>query len=211
MFFIKRILNAILLSAIVLWVTPFAYFYFKPSSNKVNQDVAQFKMETNLKTQTLIQNNSKARFKAKVNLNPNIWTNEFEIDKGESDGILLGNAVTNSEWQLIGLVTQVKNNTGIIRAITNPKTNLPVWVGNPDNKGLLVGQYGYSSEVDWLKNNQDLDSKPVYTANFSKNTAANLFIGTAQNVQLGKSGSFYRVDVLDLANIWQTDGSVLVW
>ena len=211
MLIIKRILNAILLSALVLWVMPFVYFYFKPSSDKVNQNTAQFKIETNLKIQQFIKNDSKARFKAQVNLNPNIWVNEFEIDKGESDGILIGNAVTNSEGQLIGLVAQVKNNASIVKTVTSPKINLPVWVGEPDKKGLMSGLYGYSAEVDWLRDSQDLDSKPIYTTSFSKNTVANLFVGTAQNVKLGKSGSFYRVDVLDLASIWQTDGSVLVW
>jgi cell shape-determining protein MreC len=211
MIFIKRIISALILSTIILWVAPYIYFYSKSSSNKPNSINLEFKNTTNPSIQNFLKNEEKPRFKANISINPSVWTSEFEVDKGEKDGILVGNAVTNSQNQLLGLVYQVKSNSSLVRSITNPKTNLPVWVGEAENKGLLNGLYGYSSEVDWLRSNQNLDNKPIYTTNLSKNTAPNIFIGIAQNIQLGKSGSFYRVDVLDIANVWQTDGTVLIW
>ena len=211
MIFFKRILYALILSAIILWISPFVYFYFRPSNGSTDQVIGGFKNQVLINNENTSNKETNARFKAKIKLNPSIWANEFEIDKGENDNVFIGNAITNEQNQLLGLVYKADANSSLVRSVTNPETNIPVWVSKEDNKGLLSGLYGYSAEVNWLKNNQDLDSKPIFTTNLSKITAANIFIGTAQNVQIGKSGSFYRVDVVGIASIWDTNGSVLVW
>lgn len=203
---LKRLIYSIIISFVILWIWPYIYFYFKPSSN------------TLAKTQ-IFNNNSSKNYSADLNpkliskiiITPNIWANSFTIDKGSLDGVLFGGVITNSNGQVLGVITRVDSNTSLVKTITNPETRLAVWVGKSSNKGLLSGLYGYSAEVDWIQDNTELLDQPVYTSNYSKNTKEGLYVGRVQDVRLGKSGSFYAASLNDLTNIWQTDGSVLVW
>jgi len=203
---LKRLIYAILITHVMLWAWPYAYFYFKPRQNTENQ-IQIFK-------KALSKNYSadlNPKLVSKIITTPNIWTNSFSIDKGSADGVLFGGVITNNSGQVLGVVSQVDSNTSLVKTITNPETKLAVWVGKSSNKGLLSGLYGYSAEVDWIQDDTELVNQPVYTSNFSKNTKEGLYVGKVQDVRLGKSGSFYAASLNDLTNIWQTDGSVLVW
>lgn len=202
---LKRIVYGVLIAYAMIWVWPFAYFYFKPPAS------------SSIKTQVFKNNSSNfsadlnPKLVSKIIITPSIWVNSFRIDKGAIDGVLFGAIITNYSGQVLGIVSQVEPDTSFVKTITNPETKLAVWVGKSSNNGLLSGLYGYSAEVDWIEDNTQLIDQPVYTSNYSKNTKEGLYVGKVQDVQLGKSGSFYAATLYDLANIWQTDGSVLVW
>jgi len=215
MFWIKPTIYKLLIIILILGLGVVIFLGFLNQPKAIPKPLVQSEFpSTNTTSKALepyLQTDLKPRFTAKIELNPEIWTTEFNMDKGEFDGVKFGNVVTNTKGQVIGLIVKTDLNTSVVSSLASLKTNLPVTVGNPDNKGLLTGLYGYGTEVNWLQNGENLDNQPVYTSSFSKNTQGNLLIGLAQNTQLGKSGSFYRVDVSDLANIWQTDEIVLVW
>ena len=203
---LKRLIYAILITFVMLWAWPYVYFYFKPYTNPVvNTQIYNTYVSKNYSTDL------NPKLIAKIMTTPNIWTDSFTIDKGSSDGVLFGGVITNNNGQVLGVITQVDPNSSFVKTITNPETKLAVWVGKSSNKGLLSGLYGYSAEVDWIQDSTDIINQPVYTSNYSKNTKEGLYIGKVQDVQLGKSGSFYAASLNDLTNIWQTDGSVLVW
>ncbi len=215
MFAIKSILSRLIIATLAASIISGVLYYFRVVPKATTKpEIALKSTPTKTSSRDFRQNtkiDKKPRFTAKVNLNTKVSVSNFEIDKGELDGIVVGNVITDSDNRVVGLVAKTQAKTSIVNTLPNIKTNLPVVIGSLKNKGLLTGLYGYSAEVNWLQNGLDLENQPIYTSNFSKNTQADLLIGFSQNAQLGKSGSFYRVDVADLSTAWQTNQDVLVW
>ena len=65
--------------------------------------------------------------------------NTFILDKGENNAIATGMAVLSFDGNLAGIVISVSFNSAKVRALSDPKSNIPVRVAGSDVYGFLRG------------------------------------------------------------------------
>jgi len=169
----------------------------------------------NEKTNSTSSNNllSEFKYKIKANLRANQETDllHFEIDKGEDDGVEVGNAVTNQNGQLLGIIDSKTSKNSKVQLLTSPDFKIPVWIKNENNKGLLKGLYGYSAEINWISDGKDIENVPIFTSNLNNKSKSGLLVGYSYNTRIGKSGSFYTANINKIAKIPNISDNVLVW
>lgn len=132
------------------------------------------------------------------------WFNTLVIDKGLSDGIEEGDAVTNHE-ALIGTVIEVMDKSSVVRLITNNQNKVSAKVLDKDITYGII--YEYKNDfltMQGLKNNKISEGSKVVTTGMSYLYPAGIYIGDVSSVktdELGLSTTVLIKTPVDFNNI----------
>ncbi|WP_320663669.1 rod shape-determining protein MreC [Prochlorococcus sp. MIT 1223] len=110
------------------------------------------------------------------------WWQQLELNKGNKDGILIGDSVI-APGGLIGIIHGVSQNTSRVKLLTSPGSKIGVWVDRIKQHGILVGMGTDRTKLSFLK--KDADPKVgdiVSTSPASTLVPPNLVIGVIQAI-----------------------------
>jgi rod shape-determining protein MreC len=127
------------------------------------------------------------------------------INKGQSKGIDLGQAVLVGEGILIGRVIEVNTNTAKIRLITDKNFKVNAKLIETDGKGIVFGQYGTSAIMKMIPQTIKINKgDSIVTSELSEGLQKDLLIGYTQDVVTTADGLFQEVTIFlprDLENL----------
>ena len=120
--------------------------------------------------------------------NPSIWYDEFTINKGIKDNIKVGNMVINHEG-IVGIVSNVYDNSSIVSLITNINTKKKITVGIKVEEEVI---YGLISNYDKIRNEITISEltkdisinggESIVTTNFTSTFKEGLIIAKVKNI-----------------------------
>ena len=127
-------------------------------------------------------NNDKRISAAVISRSSSSWWQQLEINKGEKDGILKGQAVLGPGG-LIGLVDSITPLTSRVRLLTDPGHQIGVLIDRTKRHGLLTGMGTNRPKLIFLnKNSLTKIGDAVTTSPASTLLPPNLIIGIVQFV-----------------------------
>lgn len=107
------------------------------------------------------------------------------INRGQNDGLKIGQPAIIGEGILIGVIVKVDNDTAIIRLIDDNQSKIAATSLNKDNSiGIVEGGYGISIKMVFIPQNEQLNVEDiVVTSGLQENIPAGLAIGTIEAVE----------------------------
>lgn len=126
--------------------------------------------------------------------NPEFWYDELTINKGRVDNIKVGSMVINNEG-VIGIISNVYDNTSTISLITNIDKNRKITVGiiNKDETiyGLISNYDKNKNEIIISELTKDItitDDLSVITTNFTNTFKEGLIIAKVKDIKDDSNG-----------------------
>ena len=117
-----------------------------------------------------------------ISREPGGWWQQLELGKGQLEGLAAGNAVLGPGG-LLGVVHSVTPSTARVRLLTDPGSQVGVWVGRTQRHGLLTGIGTSRPVLRFLE--KDPGVRPgdvVVTSPASTLLPPNLTVGVIQSV-----------------------------
>ncbi len=111
-------------------------------------------------------------------------TSELTIDKGSSDGVVSGSAVTIADGHLLGVVTSVANGSAQVRLVHSQASSIPAMIINSDRTiGLVEGQEGTVLRMQYIPLDANVhEGDVVVTSGLAGGLPANIVIGLVTSV-----------------------------
>lgn len=127
------------------------------------------------------------------------------IDKGQSDGVILGQAVIVSPGILVGRVTKTFSGTSQVTLITDPSITMNGEVADSGARGLVKGEHGISLILDLVTQNEVIKAgDKIITSGLSGDFPRGLLIGEINAIKTSSSELFQQAFVTpatDLKNL----------
>lgn len=127
------------------------------------------------------------------------------IDKGEADGVNLGQAVIVAPGLLAGRITKTYRNSAELTLITDPTMTINGEVADSGAKGLVKGEHGISLVLDLVTQNEVIKSgDKIITSGLSGDFPRGLLIGEINAIKSSSSDLFQQAfvsPVTDLKNL----------
>lgn len=136
------------------------------------------------------------------------WFSIFTIDKGSNDGLEKGMNVI-AGGGLVGIITQVSENSSQIRSVIDDNSNISAMFIDTGNTCIVQGNLklmdsGLISLTHIKKDTEVRDGDKIVTSNISSEYLEGILIGYAKDVTLDSNGltkSGYVVPVVDFEQI----------
>lgn len=138
-------------------------------------------------------------------LDPTGFVQIIVIDKGEANGLQLGQAVIVSPGILVGRVTKTYRTTSEITLITDPTMTINAEVSDSGARGLLKGEHGISLILDLVTQNEVIKSGDrLITSGLAGDFPRGLLIGEINAIKSSSSELFQQAfvsPIVDLRNL----------
>ena len=129
----------------------------------------------------------------------------FFINKGTESDIEIGDTVISFDGSLVGIVSEVSNEFGRVRALNDSKSNIPVRVSGTEIYGFLRGQGSDEPKIGFFS---DPEFKPyrglaLITSKIGGILPDGIFVGTIAselNVTVSDQSKITRIMVLKFDN-----------
>jgi len=142
-----------------------------------------------------------------IGRSPLNFSQTFVIDKGEEDGIKVGQAVIWGGKTLVGEVIEVSKNFSTVKALTDTEFKVAVFVGDNKIEGLFKGNGFLDSYVDLIPLKEQVQEKDqVYTSGLDKKFIRGLYIGEVKSIEKPQDKIFLDIKIepaLDWTKIYQ--------
>ncbi len=113
------------------------------------------------------------------------------IDKGENDGVFVGNLVTNERGELIGDVILTTRTSALMRLITHPDFSVAIKKQQDVSPlGILEGDFSLSLRLNLIPLEDDLRVGDVITTARIGNIPENIVIGEVESIEKQEGGLF---------------------
>lgn len=121
------------------------------------------------------------------------WSSSFNISKGESSGIELGDPVITEYGALVGQITELGENWATVSTVIDVDMSVGAFVGNSQTSGMVMGEFALmkqkSAKLAFLAEGaQIFVGDDVLTSGSGGAFPAGLVIGTLTNVQTEAGG-----------------------
>jgi rod shape-determining protein MreC len=127
------------------------------------------------------------------------------LNKGQDDGVNLGQAVIVSPGILIGRVTKALKTTSEVTLITDPNMTINGEVADSGARGLVKGEHGISLILDLVTQNEVIKSgDKIITSGLSGDFPRGLLVGEINAIKTSSSELFQQAYVspgTDLKNL----------
>lgn len=124
------------------------------------------------------------------------------IDKGESDGVMLGQSAIVSPGLLIGRVTKTYRNTSEITLITDPSMTINGEISDSGARGLVKGEHGISLVLDLVTQNEVIKSgDKIITSGLAGDFPRGLLVGEINAIKSSSSELFQQAFVTPVADL----------
>lgn len=112
-------------------------------------------------------------------------SNSLIINRGEADGIKLGNPVVVEEGFLLGKVMKVEKNISIIQLITDNQSKIAASILNHEKTlGVVQGEHGISLKMTMIPQNETVNINDlVITSGLEIKIPRGLIIGKVESIQ----------------------------
>lgn len=136
---------------------------------------------------------------------PTGFSQVIVIDKGQVEGVSLGQSVIVSPGLLVGRITKTYRNSSEVTLITDPNITINGEVADSGARGLVKGEHGLSLTLDLVTQNEVI--KPgdkIITSGLSGDFPRGLLVGEINAIKTGASELFqqaYVAPVADLKNL----------
>jgi rod shape-determining protein MreC len=133
---------------------------------------------------------------------PTGFSQTIIVDKGESDGVSLGQAVVTSPGLLVGRVTKTYRNTSEITLITDPTITINAEISDSGARGLIKGEHGISLTLDLVTQNEVIKSgDKIITSGLAGDFPRGLLIGEINAIKSASSELFQQAFVSPIADL----------
>ncbi|HCC83776.1 TPA: hypothetical protein DEP96_02920 [Candidatus Uhrbacteria bacterium] len=121
-------------------------------------------------------------------------TSELTIDKGSSDGVVSGSAVTIADGHLLGVVTEVASGSAQVRLVHSQASSIPAMIVNSDRTiGLVEGQDGTILRMQYIPLDANVhEGDVVVTSGLAGGLPANIVIGLVTSVISEETAPFLQ-------------------
>lgn len=139
---------------------------------------------------------------AVTSMDPTGFSQTILIDKGESDGVILGQATIVSPGLLVGRVTKIQSHSAEITLITDPSMTINGEVTDSAARGLVKGEHGISLILDLVTQNEVIKSGDrIITSGLSGDFPRGLLIGEINAIKSSSSELFQQAFVSPVADL----------
>jgi rod shape-determining protein MreC len=124
------------------------------------------------------------------------------IDKGEADGITLGQSAIVSPGLLVGRITKTYRNTSEITLITDPTMTINGEISDSGARGLVKGEHGISLVLDLVTQNEVIKTgDKIITSGLSGDFPRGLLVGEINSIKSSSSELFQQAFVAPIADL----------
>ncbi|HYC79898.1 MAG TPA: rod shape-determining protein MreC, partial [Candidatus Binatia bacterium] len=135
-------------------------------------------------------------------MDPTGFSQTVIIDKGEADGVMLGQSVIVPPGLLVGRITKTYRNTSEITLITDPTITINGEVSDSGAHGLVKGEHGTSLILDLVTQNEVIKSgDKIITSGLSGDFPRGLVIGEISAIKTSSSELFQQAFVAPIADL----------
>jgi rod shape-determining protein MreC len=135
-------------------------------------------------------------------MDPTGFSQTIVIDKGESDGVSLGESVMAAPGLLVGRVTKVYRNSAEVTLITDPSVTINGEVVDSAARGLVKGEHGISLILDLVTQNEVIKAGDrIITSGLSGDFPRGLLIGEINAIKSSSSDLFQQAFVTPVADL----------
>ncbi len=124
-------------------------------------------------------------------------SSDIIIDRGERDGIRIGNAVVIGEGYLLGTIIRVQETQATVRLIEDPQSAITATIlGQEKTLGLVVGNEGAVLSLQYVPQDATIAiGDSVVTSGLGGNIPEGLLIGIVETVTTEESAPFVTATV----------------
>lgn len=137
-----------------------------------------------------------------VAMDPTGFSQTLLIDKGDADGVGLGQAIIVSPGLLVGRITKTYRNTAEVTLITDPGMTINGEVTDSGARGLVKGEHGISLILDLVTQNEVIKSGDrIITSGLSGDFPRGFLIGEINSIKTSSSELFQQAFVSPVADL----------
>jgi rod shape-determining protein MreC len=135
-------------------------------------------------------------------MDPTGFSQTLVIDKGEADGVMLGQAVIAAPGLLVGRVTKTYRSTSEVTLITDPSMTVSGEVTETGARGLVKGEHGLSLILDLVTQNEVIKSGDrIITSGLAGDFPRGLLVGEINAIKTSSSELFQQAFVSPVADL----------
>ncbi|MCX6806617.1 MAG: rod shape-determining protein MreC [Candidatus Berkelbacteria bacterium] len=135
-----------------------------------------------------------------IGRSPNNFSHYLIINRGEKDGLKIGQAVI-SEGLLLGKISEVNFNTSKVFLVTNPTGAVPALTQDSRAAGLIKGEIGYGLVLEDLpKDILIFEGENIITSGLGGEYPKGLLIGKLEKVISSTADVFQRASIKSLVD-----------
>jgi rod shape-determining protein MreC len=124
------------------------------------------------------------------------------INKGELDGVILGQAVVVTPGLLVGRVTKTYRTTSEMTLVTDPSMTINGEIADSGARGLVKGEHGLSLVLDLVTQNEVIKSgDKIITSGLSGDFPRGLLVGEINAIKSSSSDLFQQAFVSPVADL----------
>jgi rod shape-determining protein MreC len=119
------------------------------------------------------------------------------VDKGQDEGIAVGQAVVIDAGFLFGSVTDVYQHTSVVRLLTHPESRVPVMTqGSREVIGIAQGTGGADVQLQYVPKNTALDEGDVVVTSGRDGVyPPDIIIGLVRSIARDERDPFYQATI----------------
>lgn len=125
------------------------------------------------------------------------------VNRGERDGIVVGNPVIVGRGFIVGEVARVDPTTSVVRLLSDNHSKIGATVANRDKSlGIVEGGFGITVRLNFIPQNEIVrPGDVVITSGLESNVPRGLSIGTIEFVEKNPQEPFQRAILKPLADL----------
>lgn len=145
-----------------------------------------------------------------ISRSPLNFSQSFMINKGDADGILIGQAVVWGGQVLVGEVKDVSENTANIRSINDSEFRTSVFVGEKRVEAILKGQGLEPVQLDIVSIKEEIKvGDRIITSGLDRKISRGFYIGEVKDVKKTE-GKVFQDIIVEPAFDWSQLEQVLI-
>lgn len=131
-----------------------------------------------------------------VSADPTSLNQTLFIDRGESSGMVVDQAVVDSAGAYVGRVTRVLNNTSEVTLISDVRSRIPAEVPQTGARGVLQGEHALSVSLAEVPQGQELPAGArIVTTGYTPGVPAGLLVGYVDKIY-SRGGDLFQTSTV---------------
>ena len=137
-----------------------------------------------------------------VSADPTSFNQTLVIDRGESAGLVEGQAVVDAAGAYVGRLTRVLRNTSEVTLMSDTTNRMPSEVADSGARGIIAGQHGLSIALIEVPQGQQLpQGGRIITTGFTPGVPSGLLVGFVDSLRSKPSDLFQEANVRPAADL----------
>lgn len=136
-----------------------------------------------------------------VGSDPNVTMQFINIDRGKSDGVIIGKPAVTASGVLIGKVFEAESRSAKVLLLTDPNSSIVGITQDSRANGLINGEHGLALKMTTIPQDKDIISgDTIVTAGMEEGMPKGLLIGTIEEIISRDNELFKEATISPLAD-----------